>query len=129
MAAKAEIQRQLLREEMSGILTDGHRISFTLNLCTDQYIQISYLTITAHWINTEWELVSNVLCMQEFDTTKKKTGDNINAAISSALEDLGIDIASEQITFTTDRGSNMIPALRSEETLDCVVHILNTAVV
>ena len=70
--------------------------------------------------------MSSVLCTQEFDATRKKTGDNIKAAISSALEDLGINIASDQITFTTDRGSNMIAALRSEERLDCVAHILNT---
>ena len=63
---------------MADELTDELKISFTSDLWTDQYKQISYLTITAHWINSEWELVSSVLCTQEFDATKKKTGDNIN---------------------------------------------------
>ena len=30
------------------------------------------------------------------------------------------------VTFTTDRGANMIAALRSDERLDCIAHVLNT---
>ena len=78
------------------------------------------------WIDDAWQLVSYVLCTEEFDATKKKTGDNIKASIVSALHTLGVNIENENITFTTDRGSNMIAALRSENRLDCAAHILNT---
>ena len=32
----------------------------------------------------------------------------------------------DQAVFTTDRGSNMIVALKEEERLDCIAHVLNT---
>ena len=78
------------------------RVSFTSDIWTDDYIKISYLTITAHWISTEWELQSRVLCTNEFDATEKKTGDNMRSAIVNALETLEINEATTgSVVFTT----------------------------
>ena len=41
---------------------------------TDNYKQRSYLTITAHWINSKWELVSYFMCTEKFDSTKSGCG-------------------------------------------------------
>ena len=75
-------------------------------------------TITGHWISEDWALVSRVLCTEDFDSTQKKTGDNIHRAIVTILLDL--DIGRNMVTFTTDRGANIIAALRTDERLDCI---------
>ncbi len=124
--AATKTQRELLKQTIASILNDGQRIAFTSDIWTDPYKQVSYLTITAHWINDEWSLMSKVLCTNEFDATKKKTGDNIKAAIVTLLQELGVSMKDHDVTFTTDRGSNMISALKSENRLDCTAHIINT---
>ena len=73
---RAVTVRGQLQASLNGALARG-RVSFTSDIWTDDYNKISYLTITAHWISTEWELHSGVLCTNEFDATKKKTGDNV----------------------------------------------------
>ena len=87
---------------------------------TDQYKQTSYLTITDHWISEDWALVSRVLCTADFDSTQKKTGENIVPTLRE------LDIGNDMVTFTTDRGVHMIAALRTDERLDCIAHVLNT---
>ena len=77
-------------------------------------------TITGLWISEDWALVSRVICTEDFDSTQKKTGDNIHRAIVTILLDL--DIGRNMVTFTTDRGANMIAALRTDERLDCIAH-------
>ena len=44
----------------------------------------------------------------------------------TTLRDLDIDIGTDMVTFTTNRGANMIAVLRSDERLDCIAHVLNT---
>ena len=126
VATAAKTERLMLATEMRKVLSLGHCISFTADMWTDQYKQVSYLTITGHWISEDWQLVSRVLCTEDFDSTQKKTGDNIHRAIVTTLRDLDIDIGTDMVTFTTDRGANMIAALRSDERLDCIAHVLNT---
>lgn len=124
--ARAKSERELVKQQLNQVIQDGYRISFTADMWTEQYKQISYLTITAHWIDDNWELRSQVLCTDEFDATLKKTGDNIKAAIKVELQSLGLNTDSSNLTFTTDRGANMIAALRNDNRLDCSAHILNT---
>ena len=64
-------------------------IAFTSDMWTDTHKQRPYLTITAHWINDEWEMQNRVICTEEFDASLKKTGLNIKTAISSALQSFG----------------------------------------
>ena len=114
VATTAKTERLMLATEMRKVLSLGHCISFTADMWTDQYKQVSYFTITGHWISEYWQLVSRVLCTEDFDSTQK-TSDNIHRAIVTTLRDLDIDIGTDMVTFTTDRGANMIAALRSDE--------------
>ena len=127
VATTAKTERLLLATEMRKVLSHGSCISFTSDMWTDQYKQTAYLTITGHWISEDWALISRVLCTEDFDSTQKKTGDNIHRAIMTTLLDLDlIDIGTDLVTSTTDRGANMIAALRTDERLDCIAHVLNT---
>ncbi len=119
-----------LRSSLSASLQDAFRISrvsFTSDMWTDEYKQRPFITITAHWIDSMWTLQSRIISTEEFDATQKKTGANIRSSISAILS--SYDITPEQISrsvFTTDCGSNMILALREDDRLDCIAHILNT---
>ena len=85
------------------------------------------LTITANWITEQWSMSSRVLCTEEFNLSLKETGVNIKSSVLASLSASGIDVVlSRKCVFTTDRGSNMVSALRSDERLDCITHIINT---
>lgn len=103
------------------------RVSFTSDMWTDNYRQRPYLTLTSHWIDSDWDLVSHVISTAEFDSTLKKTGSNIKAALTAILQGYNITPAhTSRSVYTTDRGSNMILALSDDERIDCIAHILNT---
>lgn len=118
------------RKSLASELQDAFKytsVAFTTDMWTDDYRQRSYSSITAHWINTNWELKSQVLCTDEFGADQRKTGVNVKASLLSSLAKFGIDsnCTTHPKIFTTDRGSNIIVALRDEERLDCFNHVLN----
>lgn len=117
--------------ELADLLQDaflnGGQVSFTGDIWTDSHRQRSFLTLTTHWIADNWDLVSRVVCTEQFDPTLKKTGINIKAAVLSVFHSVGITHAQiDRSVFTTDRGSNMIVALEENTRIDCIAHVLNT---
>jgi hypothetical protein len=55
-----------------------------LDLWSEVYMKINYLGATAHYI-ANGKLEDHVLCMIEFDSDMKKTGDNIKIEIIKVL--------------------------------------------
>lgn len=110
-----------LREQMS-----EYNGAVTLDMWTDDYRKISYLCHTIHYINSKWELVERVLSTSEWDSTLRKTSDNIKPAIIQALRRYSIEDFFTKLVYVTDRGSNIVAALRSVTRLSCAAHILNT---
>lgn len=62
-----------------------------------------------------------------FDPSTSKTGENIRMHLLQYLRIFGIDATEmgRKIVFVTDRGANMISALRGYTRLNCTAHILN----
>lgn len=62
-----------------------------------------------------------------FDPSTSKTGENIRMHLLQNLRIFGIDATEmgRKIVFVTDRGANMISALRGYTRLNCTAHILN----
>ncbi len=122
--------RASLRSNITAGLQEAFRlshVSFTTDMWTEQYRQRPFITITPHWIDSEWNMANQVISTEEFDATQKKTGVDVRAFINAILS--SYDITTEQISrtvFTTDRLSNMVVALRDDDRLDCCAHILNT---
>jgi hypothetical protein len=54
--------------------------------------------------------------------------ENTRKAIGEILDSYGIDVASSQLIFVTDNGSNLIAALDGEAHLRCACHCLNLTV-
>ena len=70
-----------------------------------------------------------MLTTEEFDATLAKTGMNVKRQLEDIFQAFGLDTTHlDNAIFTTDRGSNIISALREEERLDCINHVLNRVV-
>ncbi|KAA0722794.1 Transposable element Hobo transposase [Triplophysa tibetana] len=121
----AEKIRQELIPELKMQLEGGNG-AVTLDMWTDDYRKTSYLCVTLHYINNKWELIERVLCTSEWDSSLRKTADNIKPAIISALRKFGIDEFYSKLVYVTDRGANIVAALRTVTRLSCAAHIFNT---
>ena len=113
-------------------LQDNYKLagsmSFTTDMWTDDIKQRNYTTLTGHWIEN-WMLHNRVLTTEEFDATLAKTGINVKLQLEDIFNTLGLDTTHlDNAIFTTDRGTNIISALKDEERLDCVNHVLNRVI-
>jgi len=82
---------------------------------------------TVHWIDQSFRMISCVVCTDEFDPAIRKSGVNIKAAVVNSLCKFAIgELELRRLVFITDRGSNMIVALRDEDHIDCAAHVLDT---
>ncbi|ROL03914.1 Transposable element Hobo transposase [Anabarilius grahami] len=99
----------------------------TTDIWTENYQKTSFLSATIHYIEANYDLVSRVLFATPFDAGTSKTGDNIRAFLFQNLRVFGIDSSqAKKLVFVTDRGANMVAALRGFTRLNCSAHILNT---
>ncbi|GLV33484.1 hypothetical protein CBL_20219, partial [Carabus blaptoides fortunei] len=57
----------------------------TLDMWTDDYRKIEYLCLTIHYIEKTWCLRERVLCTTQWDSSLKKTGENIKSAVIQSL--------------------------------------------
>ena len=95
---------------------------------TDDHKHRTYTTVTGHWIE-DWKLHNRVLTTEEFDSTLAKTGINVKEQLVDIFQALGLETDHLQnAIFTTDKGSNIVLALKEEERLDCINHVLNRVV-
>jgi len=120
-----------LRSELLAIILpyfNNGRCSATTDMWTDDFKKIGYTAITIHYINDEWQLKSNVLCVKQFEIDKKKTGENINKSLKQFFGDWAKTNGEEwlsKLTWVTDRGSNIIKALEKYTRINCSAHILH----
>ena len=121
----AEEFRDKLIPELRNQLTESNA-AVTLDMWTDDYKKIGYLGVTFHCINKKWELVERVLCTAEWDSALRKTADNLKPAIIQALRKYNLDEFYSKLVYVTDRGSNIVAALRAVTRLSCAAHILST---
>uniref|UniRef100_A0A2S2RAL7 Transposable element Hobo transposase n=1 Tax=Sipha flava TaxID=143950 RepID=A0A2S2RAL7_9HEMI len=99
---------------------------------TDNYRKNSYMSITLHYIDSNWELNNRLLMTGQFPSYETKTGENIKrfmsnffCQISESASEVNNDLMS-CVTFVTDQGSNMLSALRNYNRLNCCANLLNT---
>lgn len=106
--------------------------SCTTDLYTDCFKSKSYLGITASLNLLENGKIKQKRYVVNLDELKvvQKTGENISKAIMNCLSSFHITETQmiEQITWVTDRGSNMKTALEKCKRLNCYAHIINNIV-
>ncbi|KAK7886829.1 hypothetical protein WMY93_026450 [Mugilogobius chulae] len=102
--------------------------AITSDIWTEDYHKTSFISATVHYINDEFQLKSRVLFAAPFENNVPKTGENIKSLLLTKLRAFGIDatlMSSGRIVFVTDRGANIVAALRGYTRLNCSAHILN----
>ena len=104
-------------------------MSFTTDMWTDDYKQRSYTTVTGHYIEN-WELHNRVLITEELDATLAKTAENVRHQLDNIFLGFGLEYKHlKKVIFTTDKGTNIIAALKDLERVDCINHVLNRVIV
>lgn len=86
-----------------------------------------YLSLTAHYIDQDWNLKSK--CLQTAYFPVDHTGEAIALGLSDALESWGLS-EDKQVCITTDSGTNIVKAtsLNNWTRLQCFGHRLHSAV-
>lgn len=121
----AEDTRQSITPELRSQMTDSNG-AVTLDFWTDDFRKVGYLCVTVHYINRNWELKERVLCTAEWDSTLRKTADNIRPALMNSLRKFGLEEFFSKLVYVTDKGANIVAALRTVTRLNCAAHNLNT---
>jgi len=57
----------------------------TTDMWTESYRQLSYITVTVHYITAEWKLVERVIATREFDPDLRHTAVNIQEVVTNIL--------------------------------------------
>lgn len=87
----------------------------------------SYLGITAHYIDDEFKLHDRVLVIKHMPSQIQHTASNIRAEVVNCLRRFKMlsDNEERKLIFVTDRGPNIVAALREYNRLNCIEHVLN----
>lgn len=115
-----------VRERVEEKLKSVSKFSTTADLWSSRTSE-PYLSLTVHFIDQDWKLVS--LCLQTVYFPEDHTGETIAAGLTDALASWGLS-DDHQVCITTDSGTNIIKAaeLNSWTRLQCFGHRLNSAI-
>lgn len=112
------------RAKVENALVSAERVGLTCDGWTSRATE-SYLTVTVHFVNNDWELKSYVL------QTKVMSGSHTGANISEELQKIAHEwkIDNKEPVVVTDNASNMSVAieLTGYQHVRCFAHVLNLA--
>ncbi|KAL2086087.1 hypothetical protein ACEWY4_017146 [Coilia grayii] len=125
---KAEVKRSLLIEQVKKALGSGCDVAMSTDMWTDDYRKMSYIAITCHFTDTDFNLFGKTLTTAVFPAEDAKTGKNIRRELVRLLVNrFGLEPSSlSRIVWVTDRGSNIVKALEPYKRLSCLDHVINT---
>ncbi|GAA6104231.1 uncharacterized protein LOC115246885 [Tachysurus ichikawai] len=122
---KAQALQSSVATEIKSII-ETYGCAITTDIWTEDYHKTSFISSTIHYTNNDFVLVSRVL-FAPFENGVSKTDDNIRNLLFQKLRAFGIDMSLlvGHVVFVTDRGANIVSALRGYTRLNCNAHILN----
>ena len=102
-------------------------LSFTSDVWTSPHSVESFISLTCHWITSDYERKNGVLFAKHFPASH--TGENIERMINSMMTQWGIDDERQHI-LVRDGAANMVLGTRLAgiESAHCFLHILNLVV-
>ena len=118
---------QEVRADVVEIVRRADTVSITTDGWTSRATQ-SYITITAHVINADWELAGFVL--QTRPLLESHTGANIAEVLKGAVAEWQLERQQQGIAVVTDNARNMDVAVREAGLaphIKCFAHTLNLA--
>jgi hypothetical protein len=103
-------------------------IAFSLDFWTDAYAKTTFLDVTAHYVDGEYEFRSQVVKCSEFPESRK-TAENILETVKNLLlECVGISYEqsiSYELTWVMDGAANLNKAFEDSNRVKCADHKLN----
>lgn len=131
---KREYIPKIVEEKRTDIATQVNAapqfpfFAFTSDMWTEKYKQKSFLSLSIHYINKDWQLMTHMLGVDQF-IDDHKTTINIREQSRNILSkyfDHGVEDIMKNSSIVTDSGSNMIQVLQNRQPCQC--HRLNTCV-
>lgn len=122
IATQAENVKKKIFDFIQEPIKDGS-VSLCLDLYTDDYRKKAYLDVHATWVNRDFTMQHGALAVRHFGT-EAHTGENISAAVNAIF--LEYNLSAEDTPVTTDKGSNVVAALKNNVRVDCMCHRLHT---
>lgn len=125
--AKVKIKLvEKLRESFSTLDQAGGAIC--LDIWTDNYRKVSYMGVTVHLIDSEFQLNVRVIANKALCAEKSKTGRYLKEVLAEILTEYEIAVDSKLITFVTDRGANIKKALENNTRFNDAAHFMHNTV-
>uniref|UniRef100_A0A1B0DG64 Uncharacterized protein n=1 Tax=Phlebotomus papatasi TaxID=29031 RepID=A0A1B0DG64_PHLPP len=121
---------QIVRNHLRALVCDISRTmkgaAITTDIWTDKYTNVSFMSLTFHYI-ADKKNQKRCLGVRPL-SPEKKTGDYIKKEIIHALQNYKIHDWIDNLIFVTDRGTNIVNALKGYKRLNCFAHLLNNTV-
>ena len=97
--------------------------AFTTDMWTDDYRKISYISLTVHYIDENWQLKEQILAASKFPDAKH-TAEQIKKTILEILKNYNLvsDITMKKFVFVTDSEANFIATFRFLNHIPCFTH-------
>ena len=114
--------KSAIHKHLQQPIIDG-TVSLCIDMYTDDFRKRSYIDVHASWIDVDFILQHTALAIRHFGTAAH-TGDNICSIVNEILDEFSLSV--EDTPFTTDRGSNIVAALKNNIRIDCACHRLHT---
>ena len=116
------------RQEIVKELSDTASVALTSDGWTSRATE-SFLTVTVHYITSEWEMKSSVL--QTRPLYESHTSEHLSEALTEAVTEWKLQRGSSTIPVTTDNAKNMVNAVNATAGLGpqigCFAHTVNLA--
>lgn len=113
---------------IAAVKTDLLSVGFTTDMWTSRP-QDSYISLTASFIDKNWELHRWVPYIKHFPS--RHTGSNISVGLDKMVRSLGLHQGKIKLYSVNDNASNMKVAIRESEYLteyNCTIHTIQLAV-
>ena len=97
--------------------------AFTTDMWTDDYRKVSYISLTVHYIDENWQICEQTLAASKFPDVSH-TSEQIKKVVLGILNSYNLipDITMKKFTFVTDSGSNFVAAFRALNHIPCFAH-------
>jgi hypothetical protein len=97
--------------------------AFTTDMWTDDFRKLSYISLTVHYIDENWQLKEQVLAASKFPDVRH-TSDQIKRVILGILKGYNLipDTTMKRFAFVTDSGANFVSAFKGLNHLPCFAH-------
>lgn len=126
----AKYVREGIQKEIDKVFgINGVGGAMCTDLWTDDHRKISYMCVTLHYVDDNFELHSRIIANRYVETDTGKTWDIILRDLKNIFYEYGLDDTQiKRIIFVTDRGTNIVKALNFYTRLNCMDHFIHKVV-